>query len=154
MGWAAALILGLLAGRRMLPLTIAAPVAAALVIPGFALGILANTLLARIRVLQIRLRPLFRQLPSWAWIAGGALFVAFMLGSAPATNAMKRGTPEIQNGRYVLLNHGAGTVIDKMTYERLVTDEERGAISALGGCGVMAAVLCAVAARAQTADEN
>jgi hypothetical protein len=61
------------------------------------------------------------------------------------------GNAEIQDGRYVLNNHGSVTVVDKATYERELDHEERFALGVLGGFGVAGATVgAATVARARS----
>jgi hypothetical protein len=80
---------------------------------------------------------------------GGGLFFAFWLAALTAAGGI-HGKPGIQDDRYVLVDHGAVTVIDKTTYERALINEERGGLGVLGGFGVSGTMICAASvARAQ-----
>jgi hypothetical protein len=149
--WAAVLIIGLLTGVRLAPMGVAALVAAALVIPGFAVSVVMNASTSGGRgTRQAEFLQLLGHLPRWALVGAGGLFVAFCLAGMTAIGV--RGNAEIQGGRYVLNNHGSVTVVDKATYERALDREERFALGMLGGFGVAGATLgAATVARARSA---
>jgi hypothetical protein len=144
--WAAVLIVGLLAGVRLLPTATAATVAAVLVMPGFLASIGATTrTLGRRREPRVGLMQLFDHLPLAARVALYGLFFAFWLAAMTSFIGIG-GNAMIQDGQYVLTNHGTVTVVDKATYERQLALEQRLALGALGGFGVAAAALCSAIA--------
>jgi hypothetical protein len=100
--WAAVLIVGLLAGVRLLPMTTAATIAAVLVIPGFLASIGATTrTLRRRREPRLGLMQLFDHLPLAARVALSGLFFAFWLAAMTSFIGMG-GNATIQDGQYVL----------------------------------------------------
>ena len=152
--WAAVLITGLLAGARLLPLGVAAAVAVVLVVPGFAVAVITARSRSRGRgPRQAEFWQVLRQAPRWALIAAGVLFAAFWLAAMTSFTGL-HGDASIQDGRYVLDNHGTLTVISKAAYDRELDHEERLALGALGGFGTVGALLCTgIAARARSALE-
>jgi len=140
--WGAVLVGFLFAGVEVLPLSVAAGVEAVLVLPSFLFGIVTGR-----RRFGARTDPreLLRVLPRWLRRASALLFVAFWLSGATAFIGVG-GNAEIQNGQYVLDEHGTITVVDKATYERQLAQQDRIALGVLGGFGVAGAVLCLVTA--------
>jgi hypothetical protein len=139
--WSAALIVGLLAGVRLFPITIAVPIAAALVTPGFVVAVSMSASVARgRRARSAEFGRLFADLPRWALITAGVLFFAFWMAAMTALGGLA-GNAENRNGRYVLNNHGSITVIDKATYDNALDREERLMLGVLGGFGAGGAVL-------------
>jgi hypothetical protein len=63
---------------------------------------------------------LLARLPTRARYVAGALFVAFWLAAATAFIDIG-GNAMLQDGRYVLNDRGVVTVVDKATYDRLVS---------------------------------
>ena len=153
--WAALLIIGLLAGVRLLPIGVAGPIAAALVVPGFAVSVLMNASISRgRRARTAEVLRLFTDLPRWTLAIAGVLFFAFWLAGITAAGGLG-GNAEIQNGRYVLNNHGSLTVVDKATYDNELDHEERFMLGALGGFGVAGAALGgSTVARTASGDKN
>jgi hypothetical protein len=143
--WGVVLIGFLLAGVELLPLGIAAGVEAVLVLPSFLFGVVTNSKATGPRRFGPRTDPLelFRVLPRWLRWASGVLFFACLLSGATAFIGVG-GNAEIQNGQYVLADHGTITVVDKATYERQLAQQDRIAMSVLGAFGVGGAVLCLV----------
>jgi len=148
--WAAVLIVGLLADVRLLPLSVAALVAAALVIPGFAASVVTN---AKSRNRSDGLGEFWQLLshvPNWALAFSAGLFFAFWLAGLTSFAGIA-GIAGIQNGQYIDDNHGTVTVIDRVTYDREVAHEERLALGVLGAFGVGGATVgAATVARARS----
>ncbi|HEY4460053.1 MAG TPA: hypothetical protein VGN81_37430 [Pseudonocardiaceae bacterium] len=145
--WIAVLVSFLLASVELLPLGVAAGVAAVLVIPGFLAGVatVSGTVRRRAFMRQRDVADVFRILPRWLRWSALVLFVAFWL-SAATVSIGNHGDAEIVNGQYVLNNHGTTTVVDEATYARQRALPDRMALSVLGGFGAAGAALCLVAA--------
>lgn len=144
--WAAVLIGGLLAGVRFVPLAVAVLVTVALVIPGFVIVVV----MIGIRSSTRRMRPadfwdLFGRIPRWPLIVAGCLFFAFWFAGITSFAGIS-GSAGVQEGQYVIDNHGTVTVVSKATYDREVAHEERLVVGVLGGFGGGGAVLCAATA--------
>lgn len=148
-GWAAVLVVLLLAGVRLLPLGVAAPIAAVLALPSFAAAVLINSGAGRRRSpSRTSLWELFGSLPRRFLLVAGVLFVAFWLSGAAAFIGIG-GNAEIQNGQYMLDDHGTITVVDKAAYDSELDHEERIALSVLGAFSVAGTTLgLATSARA------
>jgi hypothetical protein len=149
--WAAVLIIGLLADVRLLPLSVAALVAAALVIPGFAASVVTSAAKRRNRSGGLgEFWQLLSHVPKWTLATSAGLFFAFWLAGMTSFAGIA-GSAGIQDGQYVVNNHGTVTVIDKVAYDREVAHEERLALGVLGAFGVAGATLgAATAARARS----
>jgi hypothetical protein len=90
---------------------------------------------------------MLRVVPRWLRRVSGVLFFAFWLSTATAFIGIG-GSAEIQNGQYVLNEHGTITVVDKAVYDQQLAQQDRIALSVLGAFGVAGAVLgLATAAR-------
>jgi hypothetical protein len=143
--WSGALVVGLLAGVRPVPLVPAEIIAGVLVLPGFVTGVRTLSRQARNRPALTPLSPsrswrdsaAFRHLnvlPSWAATSARTLFVLFWLAGITGI-AGSSGAPEVREGQYVLNNHGTYTVVDQNTYERALDREELVFLSVWGGLG-------------------
>ena len=144
--WAAVLIVGLLAGVRLLPLSVAALVAAALVIPGFAASVLTNAANSRNRRDRTgEFWQLLSHVPKWTLAVSAGLFFAFWLAGMSSFAGIA-GDAGVQHGQYVVNNHGTVTVVDKVAYDREVAHEERLALGIFGAFGVAGATLGAATA--------
>jgi len=154
--WAAAMLVAILRDEHPpVPTPVAISVTVVLVLPSFAAAIVANhrsperATLRRIG--SVRLTAYYRlylsNLPGRVIAAAVIAFLAFWLVGMVGLGSLSDGGPEIQDGRYVLNNHGAITVIDKAAYERAQAAEELLWESAFGSFGVGAALLCLAAAR-------
>ena len=121
--WCAVLIAGLLRGEALVPGGWAAGVAAALVLPGFTAGVVTNRRALRGRrpqswfIRDVWAPPV--DLPRWALIAAGAVFLAFWVAGISAFTGIS------QNPR-------PG---DPVTQDRQVRHEQRFALGVLGGIG-------------------
>ena len=131
--WTAVLVVGLLAGVMLLPAAVAVPVAAVLVLPGFVRSVVADRR-------RLGLRDLPRRVLA---VAAGSFFLFWLAGMTAFIGL--GGNASIQNGQYVLNNHGTLTVVDKATYDRQRAHEQRLALSGFGAFGVAAATLTAAA---------
>lgn len=143
--WGAVLVAFLLAGVVLLPLGVAAGVEVVLVLPGFLFGVVTSGTPTGRRRFGARTDPmeLLRVLPRWLRRVSAVLFFAFWLIGATAFIGIG-GNAEVQNGQYVLNEHGTTTVVDKATYERQLAQQNRIVLGVLGGFGVGSAVLCLV----------
>lgn len=143
--WAAILVVGLLAGVRLLPMAVAAPVGAALVFPAFVVSVVDRSTLHGPRTRRSgpwRFRRLLGDLPGWAQVVAGGSFFLFWLAGMTAFAGVG-GSAGIRDGQYVLDNHGVVTVVDKATYERQLGLEQRIFLSGFGAFGVGGATLLA-----------
>lgn len=138
--WSAILIIGLLAGLRLLPTGLATPVAAVLVLPAFVVSVVVD----RAKLRGLRLQPLIDNLPQWVPFVAGGSFVLFWVAGMTALSGLG-GTPGTRGSQYILNNHGSLTVVDKATYEREIAREQRLALGVFGAFGVAGAVFSASA---------
>jgi hypothetical protein len=139
--WAAVLIVGSLAGARLLPDGVAELVAAALVTPGFVVAVFTGK---RNGGLDGFL-PFVEDLPWWVRTFSLGLFLAFWIAMATSFIGIG-GSAEIVNGQYVLNSHGTPTVVDKAAYDRELGKELRILLGVLGAFGAAGAALNAAAA--------
>jgi hypothetical protein len=140
--WSGALIIALVAGARPLPLWLASLVAATLVAPGFVAAVATTAVAGQGRRQLLPRVPLWAGLPHWARLLSGGLFLGFWLSVMTAFMGIG-GNAEIRDGQYVLNNHGSISVVDRATYERELSHEQRIALGVLGGFGVGAASMLA-----------
>jgi hypothetical protein len=129
-GWAAALIGGLVAGVRLLPTAVAVIVTAVLVLPGFTAGLITNRRIVRGRKPQsgwIRTVWAPPELPHWGLVLSGLLLLAFWVAGMTAFAGMSVNVP-------------AG---DSAAQERLIVYQQRFALGMLGGLGVGGSTLAA-----------
>ncbi len=131
--WSAVLIAGLLAGVRLLPMAVAAPVAGVLALPSFFVAAVVD-----------RRRLGLNDLPRRVLVAAAAAFFLFWLAGMTAFSGLG-GNAGIQDGQYVLNNHGTVTVVDKAAYDRQLAHEERLVLAAFGAFGVGGAYFMAAA---------
>jgi len=129
--WCAVLIAGLVGGEAALPTGWAAGVAAALVLPGFAAGIVTNRRALRGRrpqswfIRDVWAPPV--DLPRWGLVTAGVVFLAFWVAGISALTGIS------QNPR-------PG---DPVTHDRQVRHEQRFALGVLGGIGTGGAAMAA-----------
>lgn len=122
--WSAVLIVALLAGVRLLPTAVAAPVAAVLALPSLIVSVVADR---RRLGLGGPPRPVL-------FAAAGAFFL-FWLAGITAFNGLG-GNASVRDGQYVLDNHGSVTVVDKAAYDRRLAREQRLVLAGFGAFGV------------------
>jgi hypothetical protein len=152
-------VVGLLAGMPVPSTAVAASVAAVLVLPGHVGALLAPLLGFRPggeRGPGLRGRGLFRllrYLPPWTWLAGGGLVLAFWFAAATVL-LHNHGVPQMQDGRYVLVDRGTVTVVDRTTYERARVDDERAWLGVLGAFGVSGTMMCAASVARARAERS
>jgi hypothetical protein len=144
--WAAVLIVGLLAGVRLIPALWAVLVAAGLVVPAFIATLISTVIDAALSGVQDGFGQTLSYLPRWARTLSSGLFFAFWLAGITSFFGIP-GQAEIVNGQYEINNHGDVTIVDKATYDRQVSREERVFLGVLGGFGVGVAALNAGAIR-------
>jgi hypothetical protein len=134
--WSAVLVIGLVAGVRLVPEAIAIPVGLVLVFP---LSVIASMVLPwrgfRRGPGQASRRQLLSKLPRWALIAGAGMILAFALAGL-TSHGGDAGLPEIRDGQYVLNAHNVLTVVDKATYDREIVQQERWLVSFFGASEV------------------
>jgi hypothetical protein len=131
--WSAALIGGLLTGTRLFATGVAVGVAAALILPGLLAGIVSNRTTFRGRRPRDGHTPTIWRppvdLPHWALIAAGTLFLAFWVAGMSAFAGIDQDAPGPQDAAY----------------------EQRIGLGVLGAFGVAGTTLAAAsAARART----
>lgn len=142
--WAAVLVIGLLAGVRLLPTALAAPIGAVLVFPAFVVCVVVDSLTLRGRsARRSRSRQLWRllgNLPRWVQVVAGGMFFLFWLAGMTAVAGIG-GDVSVRNGQYVLDDHGVETVVGKAAYERQLAYGQRIVLSGFGELGVAGATL-------------
>lgn len=125
-GWAGVLIGALLGGVRLVPTTVAVVVALALVLPGFAAGIVTNRRIVRGRQPQsgwVRSVWAPPDLPRWGLALTGLVFFAFWIAGLSAVAGMSEQEPA-----------GAAGQADQ---------QQRFALGVLGGLGTGGTALAA-----------
>jgi hypothetical protein len=140
--WAAVLVIGLVAGVRLVPEAIAMPVGPVPVIPLF---VLCNMVLPRPGY-----RQLLSRIPRWAQITAAGMFLGFVLAGV-TSHGGGAGIPETWRGQYVLTRNNDHMVVDKATYDREIVHQERLMISFMGAFDV---VIVALAAGALLTEED
>jgi hypothetical protein len=133
-GWAAALIGGLLAGVRLLPTAVAVIVTAVLVLPGFTAGLITNRRVVRGRKPQsgwIRSVWAPPELPHWGLVLSGLLLLVFWVAGMTAFAGMSEKVPKA----------------DSAGREQLIINQQRFALGMLGGLGVGGTTLAAASLR-------
>jgi hypothetical protein len=136
------LMIALLHGAPPLPWWLAGSfvsVSDVLVFPPFAAALAASALAGGRR---IGMWTWLARLPVWAWFVFGALFVGFWLGGSRAYED-PRGITEISNGQYALDNHDSISVVDRATYDRVLTGEQLTDLRTAGSFGVVATAMLA-----------
>jgi hypothetical protein len=130
-GWCAVLLAGLLGGAMPLPTSLAAAVAAGLVLPGFTAGVIGNRRVVRGRQPQSgSVRSVWSPpvgLPQRWIVASGVLFLAFWLTGLSALAGLDEDVP-------------AG---DAAALHRQAVAQQRFALGVLGGIGIGGTTLAA-----------
>ncbi|MEV0902674.1 hypothetical protein [Actinoplanes sp. NPDC049802] len=146
--WSAVLIVSLAFGARPVIAEIAVGFGAILTVPPFAAGILANR-----RGYQTRGPRRFWSLaswvpphvPIWAAVAAALAFSGFWLALVLAFVALD-GTPDIRDGRHVLVDHDQVVEVSASEYRRQLDHETQISLSVLGAFAVGGTFLCAARA--------
>jgi hypothetical protein len=138
MVWSAVLIVGLLAGVRLLPSVLAVGVAAFLTVPGAIAGVIGNrwyyrtTRPRRPWSLTSWVPP---HVPHWVSMLAGAVFFGFWLAVVVAFAGLD-GNAEMHDGQYVISHNGRITTIDQADYERQLAQEQQISLGVLGAIAV------------------
>jgi hypothetical protein len=155
--FAGALIVVLYAGVLLVPVVVAGPVTAALVLPGVIASVVTLSRqgptwrqIRRSPTLEWRDHPFFANLsllPDRALLAALALLFLFLLAAGSSIIWLNdAGSPAIVDGQYFWNNHGHYTAVDRETWERAVFHQEQAVLSVLGSFGVFSTALCAATA--------
>lgn len=129
--WAAGLVGALLSGVLLFPTAVVVVVAAALVLPGFAAGVVTNRRIVRGRqpqsgwVRSVWAPPV--DLPRWGLVIAGVLVLAFWVAGISALTGLSQHVP-------------AG---DQAARDRQVSHQQRFALGVLGGLGTGGTTLAA-----------
>jgi len=164
--FAGVLIFVLYAGVLLVPVVVAGPLTAALVLPGFIVSVLTLfrqepswRQIRRSPTLEWRHHPFFSNLsmlPDRAALAALALFFLYFLTALSSIIWLNDvGSPAIVDGQYFWNNHGHYIAADRDMWEHAVFHQEKAVLSVLGLFGVFSAAFCAATAiRAGQKDES
>lgn len=138
MFWAGVLIVGLLAGLRVVPSPVAVGVAAVLTVPGVIAGVIGNRWYYRTT------RPRSRwsltswvppHVPHWASMLAGALFFGFWLAVVVAFAGLDSDV-EVRDGRYEIGDRGRPVMVGQADYDHQINLEQQISLGVLGALAV------------------